>query len=241
MIRIQNLAKRINNQSILRHIDFQVFKGELVTIIGPSGSGKTLLLECLTMNTLWHDGSYNLNGKDLTPNTYRAKRILKKEIAYLKDTLGLNPNKTSLQNVKDGVKEAKPIWGRLFGTSQDAHMEAMDILEKLGLLDLAHKKVNKLSGGEQQRVAIAKATAKGATIIIADEPVSGLDPLRARQVIEDFKNMTERANITLICTLHRLELAEKFADRIIGMKDGRIVVEAVGRRLTEEERNSIFD
>ncbi|MFD2673134.1 ATP-binding cassette domain-containing protein [Marinicrinis sediminis] len=240
MILIRNLVKKIANKPFLKQVSLNVDTGELAAIIGPSGSGKTLLLECITLNTPWHRGTYQFQGKVISPNTFTSRQKLKKQAAYLKDTLGLLPQKTGLQNVKQGVKEAFPFWKRLLGTNQETHMEAMDLMEKLGLLDLAHKPVMQLSGGEKQRVAIAKAIAKGAKVIVADEPVSGLDPIRANEVVRDFKEMTRKSGVTLICTLHRLELAEKYADRIIGMNDGTVVVEAKGRPLEDDERERIY-
>lgn len=240
MIRIQNLVKKIENQKILKHIDLTIFPGELAAIVGPSGSGKTLLLDCIMMRTRWHKGTYIFNGKKLDPNSWWSKQQLSRQAAYLEDTLGLLTNKTGLQNVKMGVKESRPLWKRWLGTSTQTHMEALDTMEKLGLLDLAQKPVKDLSGGEQQRVAIAKAIAKGAKVIVADEPVSGLDPIRALQVVKDFRDLAEKSGVTLICTLHQLELAEKYAHRIIGMNDGRIVAEVRDRRMLEEEKEQIY-
>jgi phosphonate transport system ATP-binding protein len=116
----------------------------------------------------------------------------------------------------------------------------MDFLEKVGLLDKAHEKVGKLSGGEQQRVAIARALVQGAKVIMADEPIKGLDPKSADRVMEDFKSLCKRQELVAICSMQNLDLAERFATRIWGLSKGRIVLDIPARRLTQYEKNLIF-
>lgn len=117
----------------------------------------------------------------------------------------------------------------------DDYMGAMDTLEKLGLLDKAKQKAEQLSGGERQRVAIARALVHGAKVLLADEPVSGLDPHTSEQILRDLKALCQQG-MTVIAVIHQSDLAEKFSDRIIGLNQGSLVLDVRGRRLTTAEK-----
>ncbi|MNI78251.1 Phosphate-import ATP-binding protein PhnC [compost metagenome] len=124
--------------------------------------------------------------------------------------------------------------------NRDEHVLGMDYLEKVGLLDKGHLKISGLSGGEQQRVAIAKALVHGAKILVADEPVSGLDPKSVEYILNDLKALVKEKKISVICTLHNLELAERFASRIWGLAEGKIVLDIPARSLTLREKQLVF-
>jgi len=113
------------------------------------------------------------------------------------------------------------------------------MLEKRGLLDKAHLKASSLSGGERQRVAIARALVHGAKVIVADEPVAGLDPHNAELVLKELKALCKEQGITVVAVMHQGDWAERFADRIIGLNGGEVVLDVYGRRLTEYEKNLI--
>ncbi|WP_315971323.1 ATP-binding cassette domain-containing protein [Paenibacillus sp. N3.4] len=125
-------------------------------------------------------------------------------------------------------------------TSRDEHVVGMDYLEKVGLLDKGEKKVGQLSGGEQQRVAIAKALILGPKVLVADEPVSGLDPKSTEYIIQDLKSLCKDRNMSVIATLHQVELAERYATRIWGLAEGRIVLDIPARSLTMREKQLVF-
>jgi phosphonate transport system ATP-binding protein len=118
----------------------------------------------------------------------------------------------------------------------DDYMGAMDMLEQVGLLDHAHRPAEKLSGGERQRVAIARALVHGAKLLLADEPVSGLDPHSSEALMATLRKLCEDRGTTIVMAIHRLELAEKYANEIWGLQDGRLVLEVKGRRLTAAEK-----
>lgn len=119
----------------------------------------------------------------------------------------------------------------------DDYMGAMDMIEKRGLLDKAHQKASTLSGGERQRMAIARALVHGAKVIAADEPVSGLDPHTADQVLTDLKALCRDQGVIVIAVMHQGDWAERFADRILGLNNGKLVLDVRGRRLTEREKS----
>jgi len=149
----------------------------------------------------------------------------------------LYEKKTALKNVLIGAVGQVSWLRRVTGmVRNDDYMDAMDTLEAVGLIDRARQPAEKLSGGERQRVAVARAIAHGAELLVADEPVSGLDPHSAEDIMAMLKKLCKDRGTTIVVALHRLELAEKFADQIWGLKDGRLVLDVRGRRLTGAEK-----
>lgn len=242
MIIVRNLSKSYPpDRRILDKISFQADEGELIALLGASGSGKTTLFRCLMLKEKWDDGQYIYGGKDITGINAWEKFQLRKEWAYLEEKPALNPKKSALKNVLSALL-FKKSWVRFLTNtvSEDDHLEAMDYLDKVGLLDKAHEPVDKLSGGEKQRVAVCKAMIKGAKIIFADEPVSGLDPEAAARVMEDLQSICRKEKLLIFCSLHQVELAERFGSRIWGLSGGKLTVDIAGRRLTQREKDLIF-
>ncbi|NOU94164.1 ATP-binding cassette domain-containing protein [Paenibacillus sp. LMG 31456] len=242
MIIVRNLSKSFPpDHQILSRLSFQADEGELIALIGGSGSGKTTLFRCLSLKDKWDEGQYIYDGKDISGIGGLEQFKYRKDWAFLEEKPNLNPRKSALKNVLSGLFFHKAWWRILSGTtSSDDHMTAMDYLDKVGLLEKAHEPIEKLSGGEKQRVAVAKALIRGAKVIFADEPVSGLDPEAAMRVLEDLKSICEKDKVIIFCSLHQVELAEKFGSRIWGLSGGRLVVDIAGRRLTHREKELIF-
>ncbi len=242
MIIVRNLTKQlVDGTEILSRVSFQADKGELIALVGGSGSGKTTLLKCIALRDKWTEGQLIYDGKDLTTPKWTDSIRLRKEWVYLDEKPTMNKNLTALRVVLGGRFFHTPIWRKLTATvSTDEHILGMDYLEKVGLLDKAHEKVGKLSGGEVQRVAIARALVQGAKVIMADEPIKGLDPKSADRVMEDFKALCKKTELVAICSMQNLDLAERFATRIWGLSNGRIVLDIPARRLTQYEKNLIF-
>lgn len=239
MIKVEGLTKQIpGGPTILSNLSFELEAGKFVVIGGSSGSGKTTLLRCLGLQTAWTKGAYYVNGEDVLRKGLSGKMKIRREFAYLEQKPELYPNKTALKNVIIGARNQVPLWRRVTGmVRSDDYMGAMDTLEKVGLIDKAHTKGSKLSGGERQRVAVARALAHGATAILADEPVSGLDPHAADQVLADLKQLAAQQNVLIVAVLHQVDLAEKYADQFIGLGDGgKIVLNIRGRKLTMREK-----
>lgn len=238
MIRIEHLTKRIpGGPKVLDNISFLAQPGEFIAIKGSSGSGKSMLLKCLALQESWTSGTYYFDGEDIFKQGFAAKRRVKREVAYLEEKPFLFPSKTGLKNVIIGSVSQTPAWRRWTGmVRNDDYMGAMDMIEKRGLLDKAHQKASTLSGGERQRMAVARALVHGAKVIAADEPVSGLDPHSADQVLSDLKALCRDQGVTVIAVLHQGDWAERFADRILGLNGGKLVLDVKGRRLTEREK-----
>ncbi|AEI41645.1 phosphonate ABC transporter ATP-binding protein [Paenibacillus mucilaginosus] len=242
MIIVRNLSKSFPPDSrVLQRLSFQADEGELVTLLGASGSGKTTLFRCLMLQEKWDEGQYIYEGNDITKAGFSEKLKLRKQWAYLEEKPKLNPKKSALKNVLSALLFRKSWVRFLTGTvSEDDHLEAMDYLDRVGLLDKAHEPVEKLSGGEKQRVAVCKAMIKGARVIFADEPVSGLDPEAASRVMEDLQSICRKHKLLVFCSLHQIELAEKYGSRIWGLSGGKLVIDIAGRRLTQREKELIF-
>ncbi|MFE6797041.1 phosphonate ABC transporter ATP-binding protein [Paenibacillus chitinolyticus] len=243
MLTIRNLTKRLTTgQEILSKISLQIDEGELIGLVGASGSGKTTLLKCIALKEKWDDGQFIYNDRDITSLGIAEKFKLKRDWAFIEESPALDRKQTAVKNVLKGRFYEKSVMRVLTGTNaRDEHVLAMDYLEKVGLLDKAEKRVEDLSGGERQRVSIARALVQGAKIVIADEPVSGLDPEAANSVLKDLRELCKREKVTVVCSLHNVEFAERYASRIWGLAGGKIVLDIAGRKLSSMERAKIFD
>ncbi|WP_410511041.1 ATP-binding cassette domain-containing protein [Paenibacillus sp. BR2-3] len=238
MIKVEHLAKAVGEDKIpvLRDIRFQLEAGELVALIGGSGSGKSTLLRCLALREKWDGGTFKVDGVDVLGKGFMGQRRIRREWAYLEQNAELNPNRTALKNVLIGQSAQTPLWRMVTGmVRSDDYMGAMDELDALGLLDKAKLKTSQLSGGERQRVAIARALIHGAKVILADEPVTGLDPKTAENVMETLRKLCKDTGLTIVTVLP-LELAERYATRLWVLEDGIIKQDVKGRRLTSQER-----
>lgn len=241
MITVEHLAKAVgeNKLPVLQDIGFQLEPGEFVAILGGSGSGKTTLLRCLALREKWDRGNFRVDGTDIMGSVFKGKRKIRREWAYLEQNAELNPKRTALKNVLIGQTAQTPLWRMATGiVRSDDYMGAMDKLEALGLLDKAKMKTSHLSGGERQRIAIARALTHGAKIILADEPVTGLDPKSAEGVLETLRNLCKETGL-IVVTVLPIELAERYASRLWVLEDGRIKHDVKNRRLTSQERISL--
>ncbi|MFI2855797.1 phosphonate ABC transporter ATP-binding protein [Paenibacillus sp. JSM ZJ436] len=239
MIKVDRLIKKIVTEPkpVLKDISFQMEPGEMIGLIGGSGSGKSLLLSCLALRQKWDGGRFLIDGEDVLKAG--GRRRIRREWAYLEQNPELNRNRTALKNVLVGQSSQTPLWRMITGmVRSDDYMGAMDTIEHLGLLDKAKRKTGELSGGEKQRIAIARALVHGAKVILADEPVMGLDPKSAEHVLQTLRSLCEEERLTVIAVIP-LELAEKYCTRILGLAGGEIAVDVTGRRLTHGEKSRL--
>lgn len=239
MIKVDRLKKTMGPERtpVLKDITFQMEHGEMIGLIGASGSGKSLMMSCLSMQQKWDGGKLTIDGEDMMNPA--GKRKIRREWAYLEQNPALNVNRTALKNVLIGQSSQTPLWRMVTGmVRSDDYMGAMDTIEHLGLLDKAKRKAGELSGGEKQRIAIARALVHGAKVILADEPVTGLDPASAEHVLKTLKTLCEEERLTVF-TVIPLELAEKYCTRIMGLSGGQLAVDVTGRRLTHGEKSRL--
>lgn len=241
MINVERLKKSVdgNKKEVLRGISTQFEQGEMIGIVGPSGSGKSTLLRCLALREPWTEGNYIWDGTKVISGGGKGALKHRSKCAYLEQNPSFYPEKTALKNVLIGQVGQTSWIRRMTGmVRSDDYMGAMDELEKFGLLDKAHLKAGKLSGGERQRVAICRALVHGANFIAADEPVIGLDPKSAENVLSTLQDLCKNKGKTVIAAVP-IELAERYCTRIWGVVDGQIKLDVKGRRLTEGEKRSI--
>jgi len=233
---------------VLRGIDLTVEQGEFVGVIGLSGSGKSTLLRSINRlidvagGTIAVPGSLINAGGSATVDILKLSRSelrhVRRRIGMIFQQFNIVKRLTVIENVLSGGLGYQPAWRstlRIF--SQAERRRALINLKRVGLLDHAYKRADELSGGEQQRVAIARTLMQEPAIILADEPVSSLDPKLSRVVLDILKRVCREDGITALVSLHTLELTREYADRVVGLKDGQIVFDGT----TEELTTSIVD
>ena len=216
MIRAQNIHKSFEGLEVLKGVSLIINKGEIVSIIGASGAGKSTLLQILGTLTKSDKGSIQINNQNIEKfNSKDLSKFRNQEIGFIFQEHQLLPEFSALENV------CLPYWIKI-GSKKDAEIRAKEILKELGLADRLYHKPNYLSGGEQQRVAVARALINKPSVIFADEPSGNLDSTNAKKLHELFFELRDRHNQTFVIVTHNRDLA-KMSDRMLEMKDGLII------------------
>ena len=220
MLQIRNLRKSFGDLQVLKSIDLDVNKGDVVAILGPSGSGKTTMLRCLNFLEKSDGGTMLFDDQrvDLARVTHAEANALRRRTGFVFQSYNLFANKTALQNVTEGLIIARKMPRRR------AEEIARAALVKVGMDDRADYYPSQLSGGQQQRVAIARAMAADPEIIYFDEPTSALDPELTGEVLAVMRSLAGEGRTMLVVT-HEMGFARKAADRIVFMSDGQILEE----------------
>ena len=216
---LDGASKRYEQSTVLAPLSLTVDPGERVAVIGPSGAGKTTLLRLIAGATAPSTGSVELRGRDVA--SLRPGRELARLVGMIAQQFDLVPNLSVLHNVLVGRlgewSFGKSLLSLVWPREQRLAFEA---LERVGVTHLVHQRAGRLSGGEQQRVAIARLLVQHPTVVLADEPVASLDPARAREVVRLLTDVTEELGETLIASIHSIDLAREFFDRIVGLRNG---------------------
>lgn len=217
MIKIENLHKKFGDSEVLKGIDFEVEKGQVVAIIGPSGTGKSTLLRCMNYLETPEKGIITIGNVSVDAKKHTKEEVqnLRKHSAMIFQNYNLFRNKNVLQNVTEPLITAKKM------SKCDAEKEAMEQLKKVGMADKIHQYPITLSGGQQQRVAIARSMATKPDILLFDEPTSALDPEWVQEVLEVIRKLAEQ-HYTMLIVTHEMQFAKEVADRIIFMDKGII-------------------
>lgn len=231
---LYSLPKSATGQPILNGISCQIEAGEFVAILGLNGAGKSSLLKAMIGLMPLKNGEIRVHDCLLTPKTLGR---IRRQTAMIFQGGGLIRQLSALDNVLCGTLGYRSSWQTLWGFKSSDRSLALKLLTQLGLEEYAHQKVSKLSGGQQQRVAIARALIQSPQIILADEPISGLDIIAANNVMENLARLHKEQNLTIITVLHDLNMATKYAKRAIILKAGEIVydgsVENLSKNFTE--------
>jgi len=224
----------------LAGIDFAVERGEIVALVGPSGAGKSTLLTLIDGRLRGWQGAASVLGRALRPDRGpdRARRA---EVGFVFQEFALVERASVWRNVLNGRLGRTDPLASLFGrfTVQD-QAAAQAALIDTGIAELRDRRVDQLSGGQRQRVAIARCLAQEPQLILADEPVSSLDPLRSERILRLLADTTRKRGATLIFSSHQPDLAGLVADRVVALRDGRVVFDGPPDRLTASELTAIY-
>lgn len=225
----------------LKSIDLKVEQGEFIGVIGSSGSGKSTLLKSINLLERPVKGQVLIDGKDILGFNPKELRAIRKDIGFIFQDYNLIDRSTVLDNVLIGRLPYTRALKSFLGIFKDDDYDRAEIaLRQVGLSDKKFKKGNELSGGEKQRVAIAKTLCQRPRMILADEPVASLDRASSLNVMEYFKRVNEKKNITIIINLHDVDLALKYSKRIIAIKDGDIIFDGKPGDLDEGVLKAIY-
>ncbi|WAL62830.1 amino acid ABC transporter ATP-binding protein [Thermocoleostomius sinensis A174] len=236
MIIAENVEKWYdNNFHVLRGVSLTVKKGEVVVIMGPSGSGKSTFIRTFNALEAYQKGRIIIDGIHLSHDLKNIETI-RREVGMVFQQFNLFPHLSVLSNIT-----LAPIWVRRW-TKARAEEVAMQLLERVGILEQAHKFPGQLSGGQQQRVAIARALAMQPKIMLFDEPTSALDPEMVREVLDVMRSLA-KSGMTMVCVTHEVGFAREVADRVVLMADGVLVEEGTPEAFfntPQEERTKKF-
>ncbi len=231
------LTKTFEGHAAIQDISFSVREGEFVAVLGPSGAGKTTLFRCLTGLVSPDKGEVRVGDEDVARLHGRARR----RIAVVFQQFNLVSRLSALDNVLAGRLGHVPAWrGMLRRFDRADRLLALECLDRVGLLRQATQRADTLSGGQQQRVAIARAMAQRPSLIVADEPVASLDPAAGAGVLELLQGIARRDGVGVVCSLHQVHLARSFADRVVGLSQGRKVIDSPIARFDERAFGQLY-
>jgi len=241
MLTITELTKTYGTKDAVQRASLQVDKPTMIGIIGRSGAGKSTLLRMLNRLTDATSGAVPFEGRPIPALTGADRRKWQSECAMIFQQFNLVPRMDVVSNVLHGTLNKRSTLATLFNLYPDADVHrAIDILDRLGIAEHAPKRAEALSGGQQQRVAIARALMQNPKIILADEPIASLDPMNAQVVMQSLRRIHEEDGRMVIANLHTLDTARRYCDRVVGMRDGRIVFDGTPEQLTTGVARDIY-
>lgn len=230
IIKIENLAKSFNNKQILKDINFEIKKGEVISIIGPSGSGKSTFLRCINMLEIPDEGSIYFKDEKITKNE-KQLNMIRQKLGMVFQQFNLFPHMT----VKENITLAPVLTGKY--DKHSAEEKAKELLKILGLEDKIDVYPNKLSGGQKQRIAIARALAMEPEIMLFDEVTSALDPEMVKEVLDVMKDLAV-SGMTMVLVTHEMNFAKQISDRVVFMSDGRITEVGTPKEIFENPKEA---
>lgn len=229
MFHIEDLHKSFGEHDVLKGINTDIHKGEVVVILGPSGCGKSTFLRCLNMLEMPTSGKVYLDNIDLTDKKVDIN-LQRQKMMMVFQHFNLFPNKTVLQNICIGPMKL------LKKSKEEAEKEAIELLERVGLKEKANVYPSSLSGGQKQRVAICRALAMNPEVILFDEPTSALDPEMVGEVLDIMKKLAKEG-MTMICVTHEMGFAREVASRVMFFDNGVIAEEGTSKEIFDNPKN----
>ncbi len=242
MLEIQHLHKVYpNGTRALTDVSFTVNDGEFLVVIGLSGSGKSTLLRCINRLIEPTEGKIIWDGVDITAAPGGEMRHIRRRIGMVFQQFNLVKRSSVLANVLAGRLGYANLWLSLLGVWPPADRDrAQRALERVGIADKAHARADALSGGQQQRVGIARALMQEPHLILADEPVASLDPVLSHSILQYLEQLNREEKITVICSLHFLDLVHRYATRVVALKDGRVVFTGLPQEIDRARFKEIY-
>jgi phosphonate transport system ATP-binding protein len=242
MLKVEHLTKVYpNGTQALTDVSFEVADGEFLAIIGLSGSGKSTLLRCINRLIEPTSGKITWDGVDVTAATGDGIRKVRRQIGMVFQQFNLVKRASVFTNVlagRLGYVGTFPSLAYLW--SREDRQRALDSLAQVGLSEKAHVRADSLSGGQQQRVGIARALMQEPKLILADEPVASLDPVLAHSILKYLEQLNKDRGITVLCSLHFLDLVHRYATRAIALKDGLLVFEGLPQEIDDAQFKAIY-
>ncbi len=242
MIKFIDVKKTyLNGVQALRGVNLEINDGEFVAIIGLSGAGKSTLLRSINKMISITSGKLYIDEIEISSIKGKELRMLRRSIGMIFQSFNLVKKMSVFNNVLTGRVAYHPTFKTIFGLfPKEDKILALDSLDSMGILDKAFTRADQLSGGQQQRVALARALTQKPRLILADEPVASLDPITTVQVMDDFAKINKEFGITIIANMHHVDLALKYATRIIGINDGLVVFDGKAEAITDEILVNIY-
>lgn len=242
-LKISELTKTYANGTVaLEQISFTTEPGEGIVLLGANGSGKSTLLRCILGLETATSGEIWLQGKQLSGLNSRQLRKMRSQIGMVFQKFHLVGSLSAFHNVLHGAlgRSTSPRYWFPATAPAKERRRAMACLERVNLAHLAQQRADTLSGGQQQRVAIARTLMQNPQLILVDEPVASLDPQAGKKVMDLLWSIVREQQLTVICTLHQLEIAKQYGDRIIGLRDGKVQLDTAVDRLTDKDLTMLY-
>lgn len=242
MLKVENLTKVYpNGTQALNGVSFEVKEGEFLAVIGLSGSGKSTLLRCINRLIEPTSGKILWDDIDVTAAKGNDIRKIRRQIGMVFQQFNLVKRSSVMTNVLSGRLGYVSTFPSLFGIFPVSdRQKAVADLAMVGLEDKTHVRADSLSGGQQQRVGIARALMQEPKMILADEPVASLDPVLAHSILKYLEKLNKEYGITVLCSLHFLDLVHRYASRAIALKDGLLVFDGLPQEIDDEHFKSIY-
>lgn len=243
MLKLENVSVIYDNKVLaVDDVSLEVEQGEFIGVIGSSGSGKSTLLKTINLLVRPASGKVILGDRDITSLGKKELRLIRREIGFVFQDYNLIDRSTVIENVLIGRLGYKSSFKSILGMfSEDDYERAARALRQVGLEDKMFQRADNLSGGQMQRVAIAKTLCQRPKIILADEPVASLDVASSQTIMEYFKKVNEKKNMTIMINLHDVNLAKKYCDRIIALKKGKLVFDGEEGEIDDALLRKIYE
>jgi phosphonate transport system ATP-binding protein len=242
MLRVEHLTKVYENGTVaLEDVSFEVPDGQYLAVIGLSGSGKSTLLRCINRLIEPTEGRILWNGEDITSASQEDLRRFRRRVGMVFQHFNLVHRSRVITNVLAGrLGYTNPAMALVNRFSRQDMRKALAQLERVGLQEKAYSRADELSGGQQQRVGIARALMQDPEMILADEPVASLDPVLAHSIMRYLEVINQEDGVTVLCSLHFLDLVHKYADRAIALNEGRLVFDGDPDDIDDERFKEIY-